>query len=218
MSDSILHYFYSTLPVICNNITSNIRLAMLAENNYTIEGALLDLISPDQWHSSCSIVIANHLDTIFVRLLDLIIKQFWFVILNFDAHSANLNLILYNIGINIKRCDNSWTSAKSYFISLYLGHWCLALNVYTSRLAGHDNVLRDYNIILRLLVQHNGSWIKMSERAFMDCCITLKWQYASSIGVLKRITFEVGMEDLDACIGHWDDAGDFAVGLSGASI
>jgi hypothetical protein len=47
MGNAIFHKFDATLPIICNNITSDIRLTMLTKKNYSIKGALLDFISPN---------------------------------------------------------------------------------------------------------------------------------------------------------------------------
>ena len=158
--------------------------------------------------------------------LDLIIKQFGLVILNFNTNSANLYLILHNIGIYIECCHNGRTSTKSNLVTLDLWSWCFTLNVYTSCLARHDDIFRNDHIILRLLINHNRTRTEMCKRAFMNCGVTFKGQntrskWTSSLIIfiiLKRVTFEVAMENLDTCIRHSNDAWYFSMSFLCTSV
>ena len=93
---------------------------MRAIYNNAIEGALLDLISPDEGHGPGSVVISNDLNSILMRFGDLIVKELRLVILDLNSHSADLNLILDDVSINIQRCDDRRALAESDLVSLDL--------------------------------------------------------------------------------------------------
>jgi hypothetical protein len=131
------------------------------------------------------------LDTILMWLLDLVIKQFWLVVLDFNTNSANLYLVLHNVGVNIERCDDSWASAESNLVTLDLWPWCFTLDVNTCSLTWHNDVFRNYHIIFWLLINHNSPGIKMCKRTFMDCCITFQGQNTSGIRTSSLIIFIV---------------------------
>ena len=74
MSDSVFHNFDSTLSVIGNDVSSDIRLAMLPKDYDSIISTLFNLISPDKRHRPRSIVVTNYLDAVFVGLLNLVVE------------------------------------------------------------------------------------------------------------------------------------------------
>jgi len=172
MSNCILHNFNTTLTIVCDNVSSYIRFTVLTVNNNTIKCTLFNSISPDKWHWSRFVIITNYLNSIFMRLLDLVIKNLWFVIFNFDTNSTNLNFILDDISIYIKGCNNCRWPTKSNLVALNLWSWGISLDEYACCLATHDYVLWNNATIFRFTVNHNGSRIEVSKRAFMDHCIT----------------------------------------------
>lgn len=66
MCNSILHDLDSTLSIVGNDVTPDVRLAVLSEDNNTIESALFNLIAPDQRHGPCLVVVADNLQAIHV--------------------------------------------------------------------------------------------------------------------------------------------------------
>ena len=66
MRNGILHDLDSTLPVVRDDVSSNIWLTMRPKDNNTIKRALLNLVSPNQRHRSCFIIVSYNLDTILV--------------------------------------------------------------------------------------------------------------------------------------------------------
>ena len=199
---------------------------MLSKNNDSIIGTLLYLVSPNKRHWPSSIIITDDLNSIFMRLLNLIIKQLWLIVLNFNTDSTNLNLILYDVSINIKCCYDSWASTESNLVTLNLWSWCFTLDIDTCCLTWHYDILRDDNVVFWLLINHDGTWIKMCKRTFMDCCITLQWQNTSGIWssslivfvILKCITLEVAMENFYTCVWHCYDTRNFSMCFFCATI
>ena len=74
---------------------------MRAVNDDAVKSTLFNLVSPNERHGPGSVVISNNLDSVFVRLRDLIIEEFGLVVLDFNSHTANLNFILDNISVYI---------------------------------------------------------------------------------------------------------------------
>ena len=218
MSNGVLHDFDTALTVVGNDVASDVGLTVRPIDYDTVVCALLYLVPPNKRHTPGPVIISNHLDSILVRLGNLVVKQLRFVVLDLNCDPADLNLILHNVSVNIKSCDNARASAEPNLVSLDLWPRCNTLNEDSRRLATHDDILRDNHIVLRLLINHDGARVKMSKGALMDGGIALQRQDASSVGIVESITLKVTVEDLDACIWHRDNAGDLAVGLSGTSV
>ena len=66
MRNGILHDLDSTLPVVRDDVSSNIWLTMRPKDNNTIKRALLNLVSPNQRHRSSLVIVSYNLDTILV--------------------------------------------------------------------------------------------------------------------------------------------------------
>lgn len=153
-----------------------------------------------------------------MRLGNLVIKEFRFVVLDFYRDAADLDFVLDDVGIYVERCDDGRGPAEPDLVSLNLWSRGRPLDEDARSLAGHDDVLGNDDVIFRLLINHNSSRVEMGERAFVDRRITLKGQYTSCVRVLQSVTFEVTVEDLDTCVGHRDDARDLLVGLPSAAV
>ena len=180
MGNGILHNLDATLPIISYNISSYIRLAKLTIDNNTIISTLLDPVSPDERLASCSIVITDNLNAVFVRFLNLVVKNLTFITLYLNSNTTYLNLILNNIWMNIISCNDSWWPAKSQLVSLNLWSWCVTLDEDSCCLATHDDVFRYDTTIFRLAIDHDGSRIEMCEGAFVDHGVTFERQNSSS--------------------------------------
>jgi hypothetical protein len=72
--DGVLHNLDAALSIVGNDVAPNVGLTVGSINYNSIKGALLNLISPDEWHTPGPVVVTNHLDAILVRLRDLVVK------------------------------------------------------------------------------------------------------------------------------------------------
>jgi len=218
MCDRILHNFDATFSIVCNNIASNIWLTMLSKYYNAIKSALLNLVTPNQRHWARLIVITDYLYAVFVGLRDRVIKQFRFVILNFNTDATNLNLILHNICIDVFCRDDGWALTEPDLVTLNLWLRFISLNENASCLATHYYIFRYNNIIFRFCVHHNCTGIEVSKRAFMDRGITPQRQNTSGERFLKCITFKIAMENLQTCIRLRNNTRYFFVSFSRAAI
>jgi len=106
MRHGFFHYFNSTLPVVGNDVPSDIWFTMRAEHYNAVEGALLDLVSPDERHRPSSVVESDYLNTVLVGFQNLVVKYFRFVILDLYSNSADLYLVLNNVSIYVEGSDD----------------------------------------------------------------------------------------------------------------
>lgn len=218
VSNSILHHFDTTLSIVGDYISSDVGLTVLSKDNDTVKCTLLDLVPPYQRHGPSLVIITNNLHTVLVRFWNRIIKQLWFVVLDFNSNATDLNLILHNVRINVQSDYDWWAFTESELVALNLGSWCLTLDEDSSCLATHDDILRNDDVIFRLWIYHDGSRIKVCEWALMNCCITLKWQHTSCERILQCVSLEVAMEYLKTRIWLRDDTWDLTMGLSRTAI
>ena len=75
MSNGVFHDFDSTLTVIGNNVASDVGLTVWPIDYDTVICALLYLVPPNEWHTPGPVIVSNHLDSILVRLRNLVVKQ-----------------------------------------------------------------------------------------------------------------------------------------------
>ena len=122
--------------------------------------------------------------------------------MDLNGDSADLDLILHDVSIDIKSCDDARASAEPYLVSLDLWPRGNTLDEDSRRLATHDDILRDNHIVLRLLINHDSTRVEVSKGALMNGGITLQRQDTGSVGIVESITLEVTVEDLNACIWH----------------
>ena len=73
MSSCILHDLNATLPVIGNDIASNVRLTMHSIDNDSIICTLLNPIPPNERHRSGFIIVTDTLNSVFVGFGNLIV-------------------------------------------------------------------------------------------------------------------------------------------------
>jgi hypothetical protein len=104
--DCILHQLDSSSSVIGNDVSSDIRLTLLTEDDDTIKGTLFDSISPDKWHAPRLVVVSKQLHSILMTFGDGVVEYLTFVILNLDANSTNLDFVLDDVRVNILSCDD----------------------------------------------------------------------------------------------------------------
>ena len=218
MSSCILHDLDSTLSVIGNDITSDIRLTVHSIDYDSIISTLLNSISPNKRHWSGFIIVSDALNSIFMRFGNLIVVNLRFVILNFDTNSTNLDFILNDVCIDVESSCNGWAPAESNLVSLDVWSCCHTLNKNSSSLTTHYNIFRNETTVLRFQINHYGSRIEMSKRALMDHGITLDWKDTCSSGFVKCVTLKVAMEDLDTCVWVGDNAWDLLVSFFCAAI
>ena len=147
----------TSLTVVSNDVSLDVRLAVSSIDQDSVHGALLDLVTPDKWSGKGLVVVSNDFQAIGMRLGDLIVKQFRLVVLHLNASLANLNLILYDIGVNIKRGDDCRAAAEPHLVALNLRNGGHALNENTRSLTAHNDVLRNDNVILRFTVHHDST-------------------------------------------------------------
>lgn len=138
--------------------------------------------------------------------------------MHFDADAADLDLVLDNVSIHIKRRYNRRAFAKSNFVALYLWSGGNALYKNTGRLATHDDVFGENDVVFWLCINHDRPGIKMRKRALMNRSIALKRQDACRERVLQCVTLKVAVENFKTCIGLRNDAGYFSVGFASAAI
>lgn len=98
--------------------------------------------------------------------------------MNLDTDAANLDLVLYNIGINIKRRNDCRALTEPNLVALNLRPRSNSLYEDARSLAAHNYVLRYDDVVLRLGVDHDGPRIEMCERTLMDRRITLQGEDA----------------------------------------
>lgn len=149
---------------------------------------------------------------------NIIIKYFWFVILNFNSWLAYLNFILYNISINIKSCNYACAFAESYFVSLYLWYRCNSLSKNTCCITAHNNIFWNNNIIFRFTINHNCTWIKMRKWTFMNHHISFYWKNTSCKRLIYCISFKITMKNFYTRIRNGNYARYFSMSLFTASI
>ena len=99
--NGILHDLDAALTIIGNDIATDVRLAVLPEDDNAVKGALLDFVAPDKRHRSGFIVVTYDLDAVFVRFGDRVIKQLGLIVLDLDADTADLYLVLDDVGIHV---------------------------------------------------------------------------------------------------------------------
>lgn len=75
---------------------------MGTKHNNSIESTLFDFVAPHEGHGAGSIVSAYDLNAVLVGLGDLIVENLRLIVLNLNAHSADLNLVLNDIGIHVE--------------------------------------------------------------------------------------------------------------------
>ena len=66
MCNGILHDLDSTLPIVGNDIASNIWLTMRSKDNDTIKSTLFNLVPPNQRHRSSFVIVSDNLYTVFM--------------------------------------------------------------------------------------------------------------------------------------------------------
>lgn len=66
VSDGVLHDLDATLTVVCDDVAPDVRFAVLTEHDDAVEGALFDLVAPDQRHRPRLVVVADDLHAVLV--------------------------------------------------------------------------------------------------------------------------------------------------------
>jgi hypothetical protein len=90
-------------------------------------------------------------------------------------------------------------------------HSSFALNIDTCGLSTDNVVLKDKDLVLRAHIDHNGSTLMMSERAFSDVGITFKQEDSCCKRIVGCVSFEVCLRYLNAVTLEDSDRGYLAM-------
>ena len=86
MGDCKLSQFDSSLTVLLDDVTTNIRVTLASLNNDTVMATRRDRILPDLRSTQLRPVGTGNLDSILVASLDRILNQMGLVVIDLDSH------------------------------------------------------------------------------------------------------------------------------------
>lgn len=97
MSTGHLAKLDASLPIIVNNISSDIRLTLLSGGINSISSTRGNSILPNMRNTSCVLVVTSDLNTILMGFLDEILYQIRLVVLYFNSRVIQTELVLNDL-------------------------------------------------------------------------------------------------------------------------
>jgi len=213
-----LHYFNTALTVVGDDVPSDVGLAVRAEHDHSVEGALLDLVAPHQGHGSRTIIHPDDLNAVLVRLEDLVVEYFGLVVLDLDADPADLDFILDDVRVDVESGDDRRAATEPNLVSLDLRAGGYTLDEDASGMACHEDVLTNDDVVLRLHVDHDASRREVGEGTLVDGDVALQREDASGHRIVQGISLEIAVEYFNGAIRHGHDARDFLVSFPRAPV
>ncbi len=97
MSTGHLAELDASLPIIVNNISSDIRLTLLSGGINSTSSTRGNSILPNMRNTSCILVVTSNLNTILMGFLDEILNQIRLVVLYFNSRVIKTELVLNDL-------------------------------------------------------------------------------------------------------------------------
>jgi hypothetical protein len=93
----------SSLSIVINNISSNIRFALLTNCVNSVSATRGNSILPNVGNTSGILVVTSNFDTIFMGFLNKVFHNVGFIVLNLDSRVVKAQLVLHDLIVTTVR-------------------------------------------------------------------------------------------------------------------
>lgn len=97
MGNSQLREFDASLPILLNDITSDVGITLTTFDDYAIMAARSDDVFPYFGRAELRFIGSSNFYTIFMTSFNLIFNYVWLIIVNLDANLIQIESVPYNL-------------------------------------------------------------------------------------------------------------------------